>query len=353
MQFLRLRAIECTGIGSGFDEPAGADLESTGSTPMLNMDPTALHRALEQLEQAVVDHADWHGNLLRTIVCGLPLEFKDLEDGAHLNCRFGRWYYEQAPADLWGQPAFSAIGVEHEHLHRVAAQLLREVAADEPIERPLFDDLVAASSRLRANLESLRHEIEGALRNRDELTGAFGRAEMLPELRQWHALAKRRVQPCCIAFMDLDHFKEINDRYGHAMGDAVLAGAVHNLTQHLRPYDKVFRYGGDEFLISLPGADLAIGQAVIKRVRDGLASQPLAGGPGGLALHATASFGLALLDPDVGVEESIERADQALLLAKTAGRNRAISWDANVTTGTRLPRLQLDDVPGLGHVMSR
>jgi len=184
------------------------------------------------------------------------------------------------------------------------------------------------------------------LRNRDALTGAYGRAEMLPELLEWRELSKRHVQSCCIVFMDLDHLKEINDTYGHPVGDEVLAGAVRHLTRHLRPYDKVFRYGGDEFLISLPGADLATGQAVIKRVRESLASQPLVVAPGGVALHATASFGLALLDPEVSVEDSIERADQALLLAKTAGRNRAISWDSTVTTGTRLPRLQMEDATG-------
>jgi diguanylate cyclase (GGDEF)-like protein len=313
---------------------------------MLNMDPVTLHTALEQLEQGALDHAEWQANLLRSIVCGVPFALHDLAEDAHFHCRFGRWYYERAPAELWGQPAFAAIGVEHEHIHRTAAQLLRELTADAPIVVEDFDDLLAGSARLRGKLDSLRHEIEGALRNHDALTGAFGRAEMLPELREWHELAKRRVQPCCIVFMDLDHFKEINDRYGHAVGDEVLAGAVRNIAQHLRPYDKVFRYGGDEFLISLPGADLAIGQTVIKRVRESLASRPLVGGPGGVAVHATASFGLALLDPEVSVEESIERADQALMLAKTAGRNRAISWDPDVTTGTRLPRLQIEDARG-------
>jgi diguanylate cyclase len=106
----------------------------------------------------------------------------------------------------------------------------------------------------------------------------------------------------------------------------------------------VFRYGGDEFLICLPGSDLAIGQTVIKRVRESLAGSVLAAGPDGAALQVTASFGLALLDPEASVEEAIERADQALLLAKTAGRNRAINWDASVTTGTRLPRLQIEDM---------
>jgi diguanylate cyclase len=313
---------------------------------MLKMDPATLRNTLEQLEQATHDHAEWHENILRTIVCRLPFDLKDLEKSAHLHCLLGRWYYERAPAELWGQPTFAAIGAEHECVHRIAGQLLGELATDEPVTGADFDNLIAGSARLRLELDSLREKIQGALRNRDALTGAHGRTEMLPELREWHELAQRGIQKCCIAFMDLDQLKTINDTYGHQAGDEVLAGAVRYLTKHLRPYDKVFRYGGDEFLISLPGADLAIGQAVIKHVREGLASRPLVAGPGGNALHATASFGLALLDPDVTVEDSIERADQALLLAKAAGRNRAISWDSAVTTGTRLPRLQLDEVPG-------
>jgi diguanylate cyclase len=313
---------------------------------MLKMDPVGLRNALEQLEQATRDHVEWHENLLRALVCRLPFALKDLEERAHLDCLFGRWYYERAPAELSGQPAFTAIGTEHERLHRIAAQLLRDVAADAPIVRDDFEDLVAGIARLRLELDSLRHEIQAALRNRDVLTGAYGRAEMLPDLREWRELARRGVQQCCIVFMDLDHLKEINDTYGHPVGDEVLAGAVRYLTQYLRPYDKVFRYGGDEFLVSLPGADLAIGQTVITRVRKGLASRPLLAGSGGIALHVTASFGLALLDPDVTVEDSIERADQALLLAKTAGRNRAISWDTAVTTSTKLKRLHIEDATG-------
>jgi len=313
---------------------------------MLKMDPTTLHTLLTQLERATQDHAEWHENLLRAIVCRLPFDSSELTESAHLHCRFGRWYYEQAPAELWGEPAFAAIGAEHERLHRIAARLLREAAAGGNIVPGDFEDLIAGGARLRLELDSLRHAIQGTLRTRDALTGAYGRDEMLPALHEWRELAMRRVQACCIVFMDLDHLKEVNDTYGHQVGDAVLAGAVRYLGQCLRPYDRVFRYGGDEFLIALPGADLAIGQTVIKRVREGLAGTPLVAGPDGLAIHATASFGLALLDPDVSVADSIERADQALLLAKTAGRNRAITWDSTVTTGTRLPRLQLEDFKG-------
>ena len=313
---------------------------------MLNMDPTTLRTALAQLEQATRDHVLWQENLLRAIVCSLPFNPNEMAADAHLNCRFGRWYYERAPAELWGQPVFAAIGGEHERLHRVAARLLREVAAHAPITREDFEDLLRGLGELRLKLDLLRDELANTLRNRDALTGAYDRAEMLPRLHEWHELAKRQVQPCCIVFMDLDHFKQVNDRYGHGTGDEVLGCVIRHLSRCLRPYDKVFRYGGDEFLICLPGADLAVGQTVIKRVRESLASQPLVVGPEPIALPVTASFGLALLDPEVSVEDSIERADQALLLAKTAGRNRAISWDPNVTTGTRLPRLRIEDVQG-------
>ena len=165
----------------------------------------------------------------------------------------------------------------------------------------------------------------------------------LPELREWRELAKRNLQQCCIVFMDLDHLKEINDTHGHTVGDKVLAGAVEYVTGHLRPYDKVFRYGGDEFLISLPGIDLMNAQHLIERVREGFGRVPFVFSEEGHAIHATASFGLTLLEPDITVEESIDRADKALLMAKAAGRDRVVSWNPSIVTGTALKWTPDDD----------
>jgi diguanylate cyclase (GGDEF)-like protein len=301
-----------------------------------------MQKALEQLQQATHDHAEWQEKFLQAIDRGATRDRRAV--GAHEGCSFDRRYYERIPAELWGQPAFAALGTEHERLHRLAAQLLQEMASDASTDDEYLRNLAAELARLRLRIQSLRQEIQGALRNRDELTGAEGRAGLLPELREWRELARRNVQPCCVVLMGLDRLAEINATHGQPAGDAVLADVVRCVSRYLRPYDKVFRYAGDEFLISLPGADLALGQTVIKRVREGLSDRAGVMTPGGAQIKATASFGLASLDADVAVEESIERAAQALVLAKTAGRNRAISWDPSVTTGTRLPRLRIEDM---------
>jgi diguanylate cyclase (GGDEF)-like protein len=118
----------------------------------------------------------------------------------------------------------------------------------------------------------------------------------------------------------------INDTYGHSIGDQVLAISVRHVMAHLRPYDSVFRYGGDEFLVCLPNADLRLTQTVIDRIREELASLGAATGMPE-AITATASFGITQLDPDSSVEESINRADTALYAAKASGRNCSRAWD--------------------------
>jgi diguanylate cyclase (GGDEF)-like protein len=263
---------------------------------------------------------------------------------AQRGCRFNRWYFDRSPAELWGHPAYAALGVEHWRLHRMTDRLLHKLATDAPIDVDEFDGLIAGNERLRATLGSLRQGLDLAARTLDATSGAAARAGMLTDLMAWRELAARGVQKCSIVIVDLDRFAAINDAHGRGVGDSVLGASVTRFARLLRPFDKIYRYGADEFLIALPGADLSMAQAVIKRVREAFSGEPLTSVPGGVELTVTASFGLASLDPEVGAEESVERAEQALLLAKTAGGNRAISWDPSVTTGVRLPRLQLDDI---------
>jgi diguanylate cyclase (GGDEF)-like protein len=299
---------------------------------MLRLDPLRLQQALDELQEATRDHEAWFGNLMRSLVCRVEPTTDDLDPDSHQRCRFGRWYHGPGQQFLREQPSFAAIGSEHVRLHGLAANVLCVAAAGAQVHASQYDALVACGTQLRLELETLRHEIETALRDRDAVTGAFGRVEILPALRESCELVRRDVQQACIAFVDLDHFKEVNDGHGHRLGDEVLAGAVQYLAAHLRGYDRVFRYGGDEFLILLPAAHIEVAYRLIERLRSGLAATTLAVDEVGRPLRMTASFGITPLEPDVSAEETIDRADKALLLAKAAGRNRVIRWDPSVTT---------------------
>ena len=105
----------------------------------------------------------------------------------------------------------------------------------------------------------------------------------------------------------------------------------------------MFRYDERKFLIRLSGTDLAPGKTVITRLREAVAGGLMSIGADGVASRRAASFGIALLDPDVDVLESIDRADQALTLAKAAGGNRMITWDPSITTGVKLRRVAIKD----------
>ena len=149
---------------------------------------------------------------------------------------------------------------------------------------------------------------------------------MLPTLREQKALVKRQHQHCCIAMADLDLFKKVNDRYGHKTGDTVLTAITHYLIKNLRSYDKVFRYGGEEFLLYLPFTELSHGHTMVERLRKGISAMRIPVNDK-TSIHITISIGLTLLDPDDPIEESIEHADKAMYAAKSAGRNCVHIWD--------------------------
>jgi len=313
---------------------------------MLTTNPALLQKALRQLERATLDHAVWRDHLLRVISGRLPGDPNDLAPDAHRRCLIGRWYFEWALPELQALPSFAMIGAEHENQHRLAAQLLRSVAAGGRVGRDEVEEFEEASARLSFALYFVRREIECALNSRDTLTAAHSSGYMLRDLREWHALSRQPGRQCCIALMELDDVQQLNAMHGAATGTKALVTAVRIVAAHLRLSDKVFRYDESRFLIRLSGTDLASGKTVIMRLREAVTRGLTTVGADGVVFNVTASFGIAMLDPEVDALESIDRADQALTLAKTAGRSRMIVWDPSVTTGVRLRRLEMKDVEG-------
>jgi len=155
---------------------------------------------------------------------------------------------------------------------------------------------------------------------KDPLTGCFLRAHSLDVIDAELRRARRNQMPVSLIMFDLDHFKDVNDRYGHLCGDAVLAAVGKRMREVLRGSDLKCRYGGEEFLVLLPETPLHGARRVADTLRREIADRPIPWAGEGLTV--TASFGLAQTMPgEVNVEAVIGRADQALYRAKDDGRN--------------------------------
>ena len=155
---------------------------------------------------------------------------------------------------------------------------------------------------------------------KDSLTGCFLRAHSLDVIDAELRRARRNQMPASLIMFDLDHFKDVNDRYGHLCGDAVLSAIGKRMKEVLRGSDLKCRYGGEEFLVLLPETPLHGARRVADTLRREIADRPIPWAGEGLTV--TASFGLAQTLPgEVNVEAVISRADQALYRAKDDGRN--------------------------------
>lgn len=181
-----------------------------------------------------------------------------------------------------------------------------------------LDGLVAERTE---QLEQLVEEIH-RLSMTDALTGAFNRRSIDERLPSEVERAHRYERPLSVMFVDLDHFKQINDSHGHPVGDAVLRHMAQTMRQSLRGgVDWMARYGGEEFLIVLPETELASAVAAAERLREHLALEPVVCGEG-LNLRVTSSFGVTACRPDEDSEALLARADALLYDAKLGGRNR-------------------------------
>lgn len=196
-----------------------------------------------------------------------------------------------------------------------------EAGADDYLSKPF--DVDELRVRLRAGERILRLQEELRLQaTHDDLTGVLNRGTILEILHREMALVARKRVPVSIILADLDEFKRINDTHGHGVGDAVLREASKRLGARIRPYDSLGRYGGEEFLIVLPGCGAESAMQVAERVRSAVADGPVSTRAGDVDL--TVSLGVAAMERGVilNVDGLMHAADEALYRAKRGGRNR-------------------------------
>ncbi|GLK53890.1 MAG: PleD family two-component system response regulator [Oceanicaulis sp.] len=209
------------------------------------------------------------------------------------------------------------------------AQAVRalDLGVNDIIHRPV--DAGELNARVRTQLrrkryaDRLRSQLDQSLEMAvtDPLTGLHNRRYINSRLRQALASADNGGAPVSVLIADIDHFKSINDLYGHEAGDTVLRGFADRVQKAMRALDLASRYGGEEFLVLMPAAGLAEARIAAERLRSVVADAPFLL-EDGTDIAVTVSVGLAQALPGEGVEAVLRRADQALYTAKNEGRNQ-------------------------------
>ena len=203
-----------------------------------------------------------------------------------------------------------------------------EAGADDYLRKPVDSHELRVRVRAGRRILDLQAEVvqgREALRHlatRDPLTSLWNRNAMFDILSRELKRAKRESAPISLVMADLDHFKQVNDMLGHAAGDGVLQEAARRITSCVRPYDAVCRYGGEEFLIVLPGCDLADANQRAEQMRSAMSAASFQIPEGNVNL--TCSLGVAASSGPAGFDASLltREADEALYTAKHNGRNR-------------------------------
>lgn len=187
-----------------------------------------------------------------------------------------------------------------------------------------------------SDLEKQRITLE-ALTLTDPLTGALNRSGIISHLEQEFQRADRNCRPIGVLMVDIDHFKEVNDHYGHLAGDAVLSNLIVIFQRSLRGIDSIGRYGGEEFLLVLPDTSADEATIAAERIRSNVENAVLTfveGEP----VKITVSIGIAIYDPpltrqqnlEFNIREYIRRSDVAMYFAKKSGRNRVTHWNSEL-----------------------
>ncbi len=188
----------------------------------------------------------------------------------------------------------------------------------------LFDvtDIAVVQLQLEAALNTVRENA-----NRDGLTGVYNRRHLEERLGEEFARFKRHGRELSLLLLDLDHFKQVNDRFGHLAGDTVLRVAAKRVADHIRQTDVFCRYGGEEFLLILPETTAAEAMVVAEKLRKAICETPFELDP--QQLDVTLSIGASAARSNVASpQQLIEEADRALYAAKAQGRNRCIAFEA-------------------------
>lgn len=284
--------------------------------------PPHFESLIAGIDQGIQAHVAWSQRLMR---CALLHESPGedmMQPDAHRRCLFGQWFVREKPAlASFDAQATDELERVHQAMHDAVRALCAHSAQGQPARAQDFSAYEAGQTALVAGLNALRQKVAESLLQHDALTGLPLRNGLDYAFKIRQTDAARDGQALHLAVVDVDHFKRVNDNWGHTVGDLALQHLARLMRGCLRENDIVIRYGGEEFLFLLLGAEAP--ERVLQRLLDEVRTHPLRL-DGGHTLAMTVTAGLARVGPQDSLAAVLDRADHALLQGKQAGRDRVV-----------------------------
>lgn len=236
---------------------------------------------------------------------------------------FLQWHERAKEALPKQQPILDRLAELHDHLHTSARLVLLKTPEGEALAISDYEKVLSRFDEFVTAVRRLERAFSEAAAGLDPLTGLRTRSGLQDDFMREVNRYKNAGTPFTLAIVDIDHFKNINDSFGHDTGDKVLVGIANTLLRHIRTYDDAYRLGGEEFLLVLKGLDGEAATPIVERLRAAIARADLKA-PDGTPLNVTASFGFTSIKTGKTLDELLNLADQALYRAKREGRNRSV-----------------------------
>ena len=293
------------------------NVEGAESPEPITIEKDVLVDFVSELAKTNRRYAEWWFDFNKLLFFGTEKSELSMDHGKH--CDLCHFLANVRDSEIKDSISFKRLCEQHGRVHEKATDLLRR-QKDDILTVVDYDRMKNIVMKHMYNMDQVKHLSFFSIANTDDLTGMLSREVMESSLKEQDDRARRTGHSFFVALADLDHFKKINDTYGHQAGDIVLENIARIFDDSLRPYDDAFRYGGEEFLVLLPETTLNKAVNVMDRLREEVKAAVIKTGEHNITI--TISVGISEFSPNMNIEELVSTADENLYKAKSGGRDR-------------------------------
>lgn len=281
------------------------------------------HQLAASLDEALGLHMAWLRKIFRCVLLDTMPGADMVAEDAHERCPFSAWLGRAMPMlrALDDQRA-ETLRLLHRQLHDDVRNFCCKLSSGQALQPEDIDAVEISHDRVVNLLTNLKSQAVVLSASIDPLTGLATRALMAMDYLHLQKQCARHDARLAVVLVDVDHFKSINDIYGHAGGDQALCQMAHTLRDVLRGNDRIYRYGGEEFVAFCEVHTAADADVLSRRILE--AVRAIQVDIGNTPAQLTATLGCTIAEPDEPLEDVIERADRAMYRGKRAGRDRAV-----------------------------